>query len=72
MKKYLVWLWRNTTLFRLMLALIKPDEGTMTLYGWNGRQYISEQTRSNFVFVPQGNTLMSGSIRKKPNRQGDR
>ena len=53
----------KTTLFRLMLALIKPDEGTMTLYGWNGRQYISEQTRSNFVFVPQGNTLMSGSIR---------
>ena len=35
----------------------------MTIYGWNGRQYISEQTRSNFVFVPQGNTLMSGSIR---------
>ncbi len=53
----------KTTLFRLMLALIKPDEGTMTIYGWNGRQYISEQTRSNFVFVPQGNTLMSGSIR---------
>ena len=53
----------KTTLFRLMLALIKLDEGTMTIYGWNGRQYISEQTRSNFVFVPQGNTLMSGSIR---------
>ena len=53
----------KTTLFRLMLALIKPDEGTMTIYGRNGKQYISEQTRSNFVFVPQGNTLMSGSIR---------
>lgn len=53
----------KTTLFRLMLALIKPNEGTMTIYGRNGKQYINEHTRSNFVFVPQGNTLMSGSIR---------
>ena len=35
----------------------------MTLYGRKGKQYISEHTRANFVFVPQGNTLMSGSIR---------
>ena len=53
----------KTTLFRLMLALIKPNEGTMTVYGRGGKEYISENTRSNFVFVPQGNTLMSGSIR---------
>jgi ABC-type multidrug transport system fused ATPase/permease subunit len=53
----------KTTLFRLMLALIKPDEGVLTVYGSHGKQYISEHTRSNFVFVPQGNTLMSGTIR---------
>ena len=53
----------KTTLFRLMLALIKPNEGTMTVYGRQGKEYISEKTRSNFVFVPQGNTLMSGTIR---------
>ena len=53
----------KTTLFRLMLALIRPNEGTLTIYGQNGKQYISEHTRSNFVFVPQGNTLMSGTIR---------
>ena len=53
----------KTTLFRLMLALIKPNEGTMTVYGRNGKEYISEKTRSTFVFVPQGNTLMSGTIR---------
>ena len=53
----------KTTLFRLLLALVKPDEGTLTVYGQHGKQYISEQTRSNFVFVPQGNTLMSGNIR---------
>ena len=53
----------KTTLFRLMLALIKPNEGTMTVYGRQGKEYISEKTRTNFVFVPQGNTLMSGTIR---------
>ena len=53
----------KTTLFRLMLALIKPNVGTMTVYGRQGKQYISENTRTNFVFVPQGNTLMSGTIR---------
>ena len=53
----------KTTIFRLLLALIKPNEGTMTVYGRGGKEYISEKTRSNFVFVPQGNTLMSGTIR---------
>lgn len=53
----------KTTLFRLLLALIKPNEGSMTVYGRRGKEYISEKTRSNFVFVPQGNTLMSGTIR---------
>jgi ABC-type multidrug transport system fused ATPase/permease subunit len=53
----------KTTLFRLLLALIKPNEGVMTIYGRKGKEYISEKTRSNFVFVPQGNTLMSGTIR---------
>ena len=53
----------KTTLFRLLLALLRPNEGTMTIYGPQGKKYISEKTRSNFVFVPQGNTLMSGTIR---------
>lgn len=53
----------KTTLFRLLLALTKPNKGTMTVYNSQGQQGISEQTRSNFVFVPQGNTLMSGTIR---------
>ena len=53
----------KTTLFRLLLALTKPNKGTMNVYDSQGQQAISEQTRSNFVFVPQGNTLMSGTIR---------
>ena len=53
----------KTTLFRLMLALIKPDAGTLTLYCGDRSQVVSPETRTDFVFVPQGNTLMSGTVR---------
>ena len=53
----------KTTLFRLMLALVKPSDGSLCIYGGEQKLPISERTRMHFVFVPQGNTLMSGSIR---------
>ena len=53
----------KTTLFRLLLALVQPDEGSLTLYDGNMERPVSPETRSDFVFVPQGNTLMSGSVR---------
>jgi len=53
----------KTTLFRLMLALVRPDEGSLTLYDGAQELPVSAATRSDFVFVPQGNTLMSGSVR---------
>ena len=53
----------KTTLFRLMLALIKPDAGHLTIYDETGETPVSPDTRSSFVFVPQGNTLLSGSVR---------
>ena len=53
----------KTTLFRLLLALITPAQGSILLYDDKERHPVGEQTRGNFVFVPQGNTLMSGSIR---------
>lgn len=53
----------KTTLFRLLLGFIKPTEGSITLYTNDREHMIGIQTRPNFVFVPQGNTLMSGSIR---------
>ena len=53
----------KTTIFRLLLALIKPNEGSLTIYNGKEKAYISAHTRTNFVFVPQGNTLMSGTIR---------
>lgn len=53
----------KTTLFRLMLALIKPDSGRLVIYDEDGEKDVSPDTRHDFVFVPQGNTLMSGSVR---------
>ena len=53
----------KTTLFRLMLSFIQPREGSLTLFNREISEAVSDHTRGNFVFVPQGNTLMSGTIR---------
>jgi ABC-type multidrug transport system, ATPase and permease components len=53
----------KTTLFRLMLGFISPDSGSINLYGDNESLAAGAETRPDFVFVPQGNTLMSGTIR---------
>ena len=45
----------KTTLFRLMLSFIRPDSGQIEIYGEGEQaQAVSETTRANFVFVPQG------------------
>ncbi len=53
----------KSTLVRLVLALLQPDEGKITLYGKNMSVSASPLTRGNFVYVPQGNTLVSGTVR---------
>ena len=53
----------KTTLFRLMLAFIKPSAGKITLCAGGSPTPLTPALRSNFVFVPQGNTLISGTIR---------
>ena len=53
----------KTTLFRLMLAFIQPQEGSLFLCDGQRKVPVSADTRHNFVFVPQGNTLMSGTVR---------
>ena len=63
----------KTTLIRLMLALLKPTAGSVVIFG-NEKAYpesgggleeteVSARTRCNIVYVPQGNTLFSGSVR---------
>ncbi len=54
----------KTTLVRLILALLHPQEGEILLYNQNSASPISPRMRCNFVYVPQGNTLMSGTIRE--------
>lgn len=54
----------KTTLFRMMLAFIKPNAGEIAIFGNNTPETIvDEEARQHFVFVPQGNTLMSGTVR---------
>ncbi len=55
----------KTSLIRLLLALVSPNEGRISLYEKNGKAVeASPGTRCNFSYVPQGNTLMSGTIRE--------
>lgn len=54
----------KTTLIRLILSLIRPSKGSITIYDQEQEAEVSPRTRSNLVYVPQGNTLFSGSIRE--------
>ncbi len=60
----------KTTLFRLMLGLVEPREGRVLVYSTDScgsasvfEQPVSANTCDYFVYVPQGNTLMSGTVR---------
>ena len=53
----------KTTLIRLLLALLNPQEGRLEIYNSSHSLELSPLTRCNFVYVPQGNTLLSGTIR---------
>lgn len=53
----------KTTLVRLILALIRPQQGRVEVYADGCSHAVSPLLRCNFVYVPQGNTLLSGTIR---------
>jgi len=60
----------KTTLFRLMLGLVEPREGRVLVYSTDSsgpagafERPVSANTCDYFVYVPQGNTLMSGTVR---------
>ena len=54
----------KTTLVRLILALLRPQSGEVSIYNEKMKKTLSPRMRCNFVYVPQGNTLMSGTIRE--------
>ena len=50
----------KSTLFKLLLGLLTPHYGTLK---FDGATEINEATRPLFAYVPQGNMLLSGTIR---------
>ncbi|OPX44810.1 putative ABC transporter ATP-binding protein [Ruminiclostridium hungatei] len=53
----------KTTLIRMLLALLKPEKGSVLLTTRDNREYfVSAGTRDWISYVPQGNTLFSGTI----------
>ncbi|MBR1699727.1 MAG: ABC transporter ATP-binding protein [Bacteroidales bacterium] len=49
----------KSTLIRLVLGLLKPSEGSVTIGGIPAGSAL----RGNFMYIPQGNSLLSGTIR---------
>ncbi|MFC2515935.1 MAG: ABC transporter ATP-binding protein [Prevotella sp.] len=54
----------KTTLIRMLLALVSPTKGSVNIYNSSTSRELTPLMRCNFVYVPQGNTLMSGTIRE--------
>lgn len=49
----------KSTLIRLILGLLKPAEGSVLVDGYPAGSAL----RGNFMYIPQGNSLLSGTIR---------
>lgn len=54
----------KTTLLKLILALSRPTSGSIELYDSETLVPVSVKTRCNFAYIPQGNTLFSGTVRE--------
>ncbi len=50
----------KTTLIRLLLSLVRPQQGEIMINNFS----LNNLHRCNFVYVPQGNTLLSGTLRE--------
>lgn len=49
----------KSTLIRMILGLLRPDSGSVTI----GGHPCGAALRGNFMYIPQGNSLLSGTIR---------
>ena len=54
----------KSTILRLLLGIYRPDGGTLSVETETGSIPISTSTRSLFAYVPQGNLLLSGTLRE--------
>ncbi len=54
----------KTTLLRLILGLMEPDSGSLEMLIDGERLKISDSTRRFCSYVPQGNTVFSGTIKE--------
>lgn len=55
----------KSTLIRILLSFLTPQKGTVELYAAGGNSVAAgPSTRCNLVYVPQGNSLLSGTIRE--------
>lgn len=53
----------KTTMIRLILGLIHPQNGKVEIRAKNGEDIeVNANTRHLFAYVPQGNTILSGTI----------
>ena len=53
----------KTTLIRLLLSLVKPSEGEAYYIADGKKEKVSPSSRRFISYVPQGNTLISGTVR---------
>jgi len=53
----------KTTILRMILGLIRPEEGSLDLMDSNGETFpLGNSTRHYISYVPQGNTIIAGSV----------
>lgn len=53
----------KSTLFKLLLGVLTPDSGEITVCTGEGAHTAGKRTRPIFAYVPQGNLLFSGTVR---------
>ncbi len=54
----------KTTLFLLLLGIYRPTKGKVSFNFTHGEEPAGRKTRKLFAYVPQGNTLFSGTLRE--------
>ena len=54
----------KTTLFSLLLGIYRPTSGNVSVVMAHGEEKAGKRTRKLFAYVPQGNTLFSGTLRE--------